>query len=113
MSLVLLDAFKPSKPRCFAALDGDSSRESLPKAWPSLNESCVVALDTSCGLDGALRIEWDVEGRGLMNPSCGRGGSGGGVPSLEGAMTLLAEALRDRLFIMFSVGFAKSCLETL
>ena len=58
------------------------------------------------------RIEWDVEGRGLSNPSCGRGGSGGGVPSLDGAITLLAEALRDMLFIMLSVGFAKSCLET-
>lgn len=71
-----------------------------------------MALETRCGRDGDFRIEWEVEGRGLRNPSCGRGGSGGGVPSLDGATTLLAEALRDMLLMMLSVGFAKSCCET-
>jgi|TARA_R110002003_G_scaffold68_13_gene6153 hypothetical protein len=68
-----------------------------------------VALETSCGLEGDVWIEWDVEGRELRNPSWGRGGSGGGVPSRDGDDTPLTEALREMLFMMFSVGFAKSC----
>lgn len=68
-------------------------------------ESCVVALETSCGLAGA--VEWDVEGRELSSPNCGRGGRGGGVPSLDGRDSALADALRDRLWIMFRVGFVK------
>jgi len=104
----------PRKLRCFEAVDaGESSRDSVPTASPLLSESCVVALEMSCGLDGAFRMEWDVEGLELRNPSCGRGGSGGGVPSLDGAATLLVEALRDMLFVMFNVGFAKSCCATL
>jgi hypothetical protein len=59
-------------------------------------DSCVVALETSWGLEGA--VEWHVPGRG---------GSGGGVPSPEAIE--LSDALREYLLIMFSVGFAKSC----
>ena len=52
-------------------------------------------------------MEWAVEGRELATASCGRGGSGGGVPSLEGKE--LADVLREKVRIIFSVGFAKSC----
>jgi hypothetical protein len=68
----------------------------------------------SCGLEGALcRVcrEWAVDGLELT--SCGRGGSGGGVPSLDGCVTLLEDAVREALFMMFSVGFAKSRDSTL
>jgi hypothetical protein len=67
-------------------------------------DSCVVALDTSWGLEGD--VEWDVPGR-EGNPSCGRGGSGGGVPSTEAIE--FSDALREYLRIIFSVGFAKPC----
>jgi hypothetical protein len=93
-------------------MDAASSRDSVPKAWPLLSESWVVALETSCGLDGAFRIECEVEGRELMYPSCGRGGSGGGVSSRDGEDTPLVEALRDMFFMMPSVGFAKSFWST-
>jgi hypothetical protein len=59
-----------------------------------------------------LRIECEVEGRELRNPSCGRGGSGGGVPSLDGDEVPLVELRREALLMMFSVGFAKSCCST-
>ena len=105
--------FTPRKLRCFAGSNsGTSSRDSVPKAWPLLSESWVVALETSCGREGVLRIECEVDGRELRNPSCGRGGSGGGVPSREGVEMPLTEALRDMLFMMFSVGFAKSWCTT-
>lgn len=58
-------------------------------------------------------MECDVDGREERKPSCGRGGSGGGVPSLDGDDTPLTEALRETLCIMFSVGLAKSCCSTL
>jgi hypothetical protein len=77
--------------------DAESSRDSTPKACPLLRESWVVALEMSCGLDGALCMEWDVDGRAWTYPSCGRGGSGGGVPSRDGVESALVEALRDRL----------------
>jgi hypothetical protein len=110
---VLREGRPPAKLRCFDAVDaGESSRESLPKAWPLLRVSCVVALEMSCGLDGDLRIECDVDGRELRNPSWGRGGSGGGVPSRDGDDTPLIELRREALFMMFSVGFAKSCCQT-
>lgn len=73
----------------------------------------MVALETSCGREGALCIECDVDGRELRYPSCGRGGNGGGVPSREGDERPLVDVLRDMLFIMFSVGFAKSCCSPL
>jgi hypothetical protein len=110
---VLREGRPPAKLRCFDAVDaGESLRESLPKAWPLLRVSCVVALEMSCGLDGDLRIECDVDGRELRNPSWGRGGSGGGVPSRDGDDTPLIELRREALFMMFSVGFAKSCCPT-
>lgn len=76
-----------------------------------VTESCVVALETSCGRDGARAIECDDVGRDEKAgmPSCGRGGSGGGVPSLDGEETPLYEGLRDALPIMLNVGLAKSC----
>jgi hypothetical protein len=43
-------------------------------------------------------MEWDV---------LGRGGSGGGDPSLDA--NELSDALREKLRIMLRVGFAKSC----
>ena len=61
----------------------------------------MVALETSWGREGA--VEWDVPGR-ESNPSCGRGGSGGGVPSPD-AMEL-SDVLREKLRIIFRVGFA-------
>lgn len=68
--------------------------------------SCVVALETSCGRAGV--VEWDVEGREPSRPNCGRGGSGGGVPSLDGSDSALADGLRERLWMMFSVGLVKA-----
>jgi hypothetical protein len=47
-----------------------------------------------------------------MKPSWGRGGSGGGVPSRDGDEMPVVELLRDRFFIMFMVGFAKSFCST-
>jgi hypothetical protein len=51
-------------------------------------ESCVVALEARVG-----RIElgeWDVDGRDESNSRFfGRGGKGGGVPSLDTAVRLL------------------------
>jgi hypothetical protein len=112
-SLVLREGTPPAELCCFDATDADeSSRESLPKAWSLLRVSCVVALEMSCGLDGDLRIECDVVGRELRNPSWGRGGSGGGVPSRDGNDTPLVELRREALVMMFSVGFAKSCCST-
>lgn len=79
-----------------------------------MTESCVVALDTSCGRDGARSIECDDVGRDekVGTPNCGRGGSGGGVPSLEGEETLLYEGLRGALPAVLGVGLAKSCGST-
>jgi hypothetical protein len=109
--------FAPRKLRCLVTSDdAESSRDSLPKASPLLSESWVVAFETSCGLEGALRIErveYDVDGRAWRTLGRGRGGSGGGVPSRDGGERALVEALRERLCMMFSVGFAKSCCSTL
>jgi hypothetical protein len=97
--------FAPRKFRDFEMVDvGESPFASVAKACVFATESCVVALETSCGLDGA--VEWDVPGR-ESNPSCGRGGSGGGVPSFDAIE--LPDALREKLRIIFRVGFAKSC----
>ena len=92
----------------------ESSRESLPKACVLVTESCVVALETSCGREGALLTECDDAGRDVKvgTPSCGRGGSGGGVPSLDGVVVPLYEGLREALPIMLNVGLAKSCCST-
>jgi hypothetical protein len=103
--------FTPSKPRCLEALDaGESSRASLPKAWPLPSDRCVVALATSCGLDGARWTERAVEGRELTGG--GRGGNGGGVPSRDGCDMLAEDVVREALLIMCSVGFAKSRCST-
>ena len=74
----------------------------------------MVALETSCGRDGARAIECDDVGRDedAGTASCGRGGSGGGEPSLDGEETPLCEGLRDALPIMLSVVLAKSCCST-
>lgn len=63
-----------------------------------------MALDRSCGLDGA--IECEVEGRD-SNPSAGRGGSGGGAAYCDA--NELVEFLREKPRIMLSVGLVKSC----
>ena len=67
-------------------------------------------MDTSCGREGA--VECAVEGRESRN--IGRGGRGGGVPSLDGARddTLLADVRLEKLCIMLIVGLAKSCWST-
>lgn len=98
--------------------DGDveSSRESLPYAWVLVTDSCVVAFETSCGRDGCRAIECEDAGRDekVGTPSCGRGrgGSGGGVPSLDGEVAPLQEVLREAMPMMPSVGFAKSRCST-
>jgi hypothetical protein len=86
-----------------------SSRESLPNACVLVTESCVVALETKCGR--ATVMEWEEVGRevNVETPSCGRGGSGGGVPSRDGDETWLCEGLRGAWPIMLNVGLAKSC----
>lgn len=107
---------------CAGAREAASSRESLPKAWVLVMESCVVALETSCGRDGARLTECEDAGRDECAPSCncGRGGNGGGVPSLDGEVEVVAplvlyegrredEALRA---MMLSVGLAKSSCST-
>jgi hypothetical protein len=83
---------------------GETSLDSTAYAWVFWAERWVVALEKSCGLVGA--VECDVEGR-ESRPSCGRGGSGGGVSSLD--TSELVDVLREILCIMLSVGFAKSC----
>jgi hypothetical protein len=105
---------------CAGAREAASSRKSLPKAWAwvLVMESCVVALETSCGRDGARLTECDDGGRDECTPSCncGRGGSGGGVPSLDGEVEVVAplvlyEGLREDEALramMLSVGLAKS-----
>lgn len=77
-------------------------------------ESCVVAFESSCGLEGARLIECEDVGRDerVGTPNCGRGGSGGGVPSLDGEVAPLYEGLREALPMMLSVGLAKSCCST-
>jgi hypothetical protein len=56
-----------------------------------VTDSCVVAFETSCGRDGCRAIECEDAGREekMGTPSCGRGGSGGGVPSLDGEVAPL------------------------
>ena len=109
---------------CAGAREAASSRESLPKAWAwvLVMESCVVALETSCGRDGARLTECEDAGRDGCTPSCscGRGGSGGGVPSLDGEVEVVAplvlyEGLREDEALramMLSVGLAKSSCST-
>lgn len=73
-----------------------------------------MALETSCGRDGARLTECEDVGRdeSVGTPSCGRGGSGGGVPSLDGEVVPLYDGLREALPMMLSVGLAKSCCST-
>ena len=72
-------------------------------------------MDTRFGLPG--RTECDVEGRDSRRPRFGRGGSGGGVPSLDTAADAWdrpdVDVFRDKLSITLRVGFAKSCCTTL
>ena len=72
----------------------------------------MVAFDTSCGRDGCRAIECEDAGRDerVGTPNCGRGrgGSGGGVPSLDGEVAPLYEVLREALPMISSVGFEKS-----
>jgi hypothetical protein len=51
----------------------------------------------------------DVDGREGSRPSWGRGGRGGGVPSLDGSERQLAEDFREREWIIFRVGLVKAC----
>ena len=83
---------------------GDSSFASVANACVLATDSCVVALERSCGLPGA--VECDVEGR-ESKPSAGRGGSGGGVSSFD--TNELADVLCEKLRIILRVGLAKSC----
>lgn len=71
-----------------------------------------MGLESNWGRDGALEwaSEWAVEGRELSVSSRGRGGSGGGDSSWDASE--LAEALREKLWMMFSVGLAKSRAST-
>lgn len=104
-SLILRECtFPPTKLRCFGTVDvGEPSFGSVAKACVFATESCVVALERSCGLEGA--VECDVEGR-VSKPSPGRGGSGGGVSCCEAKE--LIDVLREKFRIMLRVGFAKS-----
>jgi len=72
--------------------------DSPPHVCELAYETCVVALDRSCGRVGAIKrvVEWDVDGREVSAPS-GRGGSGGGVPSHDGSE--LVDVRRDRACI--------------
>jgi hypothetical protein len=83
---------------------GNSSLASVANACVLATDSCVVALERSCGLPGA--VECDVEGR-ESRPSPGRGGSGGGASSFDASEPV--EVLREKLCIILSVGLAKSC----
>jgi hypothetical protein len=97
--------FAPRKLFCFEMVDaGESPFASVAKACVLATDNWVVALETSCGLVGA--VEWDVPGR-ERKPSCGRGGSGGGVSPTDAIE--VSDALREYLRIIFRVGFAKSC----
>jgi hypothetical protein len=105
LRLLRMAKFAPKKLFCFEMVDaGESPFTSVAKACVFATDSCVVALETSCGLVGA--VEWDVPGR-ESKPSCGRGGSGGGVSSTDAIE--LSDALREYLRIMLNVGFANSC----
>lgn len=71
----------------------------------------MVAFETSCGRVGA--VECDVEGlESSRLEILGRGGSGGGVPSLDTEDTPLVDVLREALCIILIVGFTKSCWPT-
>jgi hypothetical protein len=93
----------------FELLDeGESSPDTLLYVCVSVYESCVVALDTSCGLAGA--VECAVAGLESGKPRFrGRGGSGGGVSSLDTEDKALVDVLRERLCIMLIVGLVNSC----
>ena len=96
--------FAPAQLCGFAAVEvGDASFASVAKACVFATEICVVALERSWGLAGA--VEWDVEGRD-SRPRAGRGGSGGGVSSRD--TSELMDGWRENLRIIPSVGFAKS-----
>lgn len=119
-SLADLFLLKPKKPLGCDALDDpledspleDSARDLSLYVCVSIYESCCVGLDTSCGLMGDPPC--DVEGREssgvarLAYGYVGRGGSGGGVPSLDSASRLLRDDFRDALCIMLIVGFVNS-----
>lgn len=67
---------------------GESSRESVLYVCVSVYDSCVVALEARAGRIGLN--EWDVDGRDPSKSTFfGRGGKGGGVPSLDNAVRLL------------------------
>lgn len=90
--------------------DESSTGNSAPHACEFAKDSCVVALESSWGLEGAIEcaMECDVDGRETREGSRGLGGRGGGVPSLDGRG--LADVLvEEKLRITFSVGLAKSC----
>lgn len=106
--------FKPKYDRSFGVCDELESLDSFSWFAESAKDSFVVALDTSRGLLGAKECE--VEGREAGSSRFGRGGSGGGVPSLDTAeVSDRAEddAFLDRVLIMLIVGLAKSCCSTL
>jgi hypothetical protein len=105
-SLRLREArFAPRTSRDLGPEDvGDSSFVSVANACVLATESCVVALERSCGLADA--VECDVEGR-ESRPSAGRGGSGGGVSSLDSSES--TDVLREKFRIILRVGLAKSC----
>jgi hypothetical protein len=105
--------FTPKKFRGREAFEEDDSNfESSLYVCVSVYDSCVVAFDTSWGLGGA--IPCDVDGlESRSSKFFGRGGSGGGVPSLDTAVRLLKDDFRDALRMMLSVGFVKSCCSTL
>lgn len=96
------------KLRGLGAVDvGEASLGSAEKACVLAMDSWVVALDRSCGLEGA--VECDVEGRD-SRPMAGRGGSGGGGASCDASDAV--EFLREKPRIMVRVGLAKSCDST-
>lgn len=111
-SLGVLDEprLRPKYERGFGVRDGLCVLDSFWWLAESAKESWVVAWETKRGLP--VVTECEVEGRESRRPRFGRGGSGGGVPSLdtaEASDSPDAEGLRDRLFIILIVGFAKPC----
>jgi len=104
-SLILRETkFACTKLCGFATVEvGDMSFASVANACVFATDSCVVALERSWGLAGA--VEWDVEGRD-SRPRAGRGGSGGGVSSRD--TKELIDGWRENLRIIPRVGFAKS-----
>lgn len=111
-SLTLRLVFKPKKPFAFDVPDdGPEEVESSLPSWLYIcvlvYDSCVVAFETSCGR--AVVVECAVDGRDPRKLAFfGRGGSGGGVPSLDSEDSELYEVFREALCIMLIVGLMKS-----